>query len=380
VKVTGKTEEQLIKELERMRQRLAELEASEAGRKQAEEALRESEEFKSSLLDASPILILVSRPDTSIIYANPAMEKLTGFTAAELVGKKAPFPWWIADERSGNTSELVKNISTGVRGLEKVFQKKNGELFWVEITSIPVIRDGELQYSITNFVDITERKQAEEALRRERDKAQRYLDVAGVILVAIDADQKVSLVNKRGCEVLGYEEKDIIGKNWFDNFLPGGVGEGVKTVFGELMAGKVTQEEYFENPVLSRDGAEKIIVWHNVVLKDETGSIVGTLSSGEDVTERRQAERKVVEYEELNKMKSDLLSTVSHELRTPLATIKGYSTMIIDYYNRLGDDEKKEYLKAIDRSTVRLTKMIDNLLDMSRTGSGPAREVTQVKH
>ena len=253
-------------------------------RKQAEEALREGEEFKSSLLDNSPTPILVTNPDTSQRYVNSAMEKLTGFTMAELIGKKAPYPWWTADERSGNTSELIKNISTGACGLERVFQKKSGERFWVEITSIPVIHNGELQYAIANWVDVTERKQAEEALRRERDKEQRYLDIAGVILVAIDADQKVSLVNKRGCEVLGYEEKDIIGKNWFDNFLPEGVREGVKTVFGELMAGKVTPEEYFENPVLSRDGTEKTIAWHNVVLKDETGSIVGTLSSGEDIT------------------------------------------------------------------------------------------------
>ena len=76
------------------------------------------------------------------------------------------------------------------------------------------------------------------------------------------------------------------------------------------------------------------------------------------------------EYEELSKMKSNLLATVSHELRTPLATIKGYSTMILDYFSKLSSDEKKDYLKSIDNSTDRLAKLVDNLLDTSRMEAG----------
>jgi K+-sensing histidine kinase KdpD len=78
----------------------------------------------------------------------------------------------------------------------------------------------------------------------------------------------------------------------------------------------------------------------------------------------------VIEYEELSKMKSDLLATVSHELRTPLATIKGYSTMILDYFSKLTSDETKEYLKSIDNSTDRLAKLVDNLLETSRLEAG----------
>jgi len=69
-------------------------------------------------------------------------------------------------------------------------------------------------------------------------------------------------------------------------------------------------------------------------------------------------------------MKSDLLATVSHELRTPLATIKGYSTMILDYFAKLTTDETKEYLKSIDNSTDRLSKLVDNLLETSRLEAG----------
>jgi len=80
------------------------------------------------------------------------------------------------------------------------------------------------------------------------------------------------------------------------------------------------------------------------------------------------AERK--KYEELNKLKSDLLSMVSHELRTPLATIKGYATMLVDYDEKLTSDEKIQSLVSIDKATSRLTYLVDQLLDMSRADAG----------
>jgi len=94
------------------------------------------------------------------------------------------------------------------------------------------------------------------------------------------------------------------------------------------------------------------------------------LGSCMDVTEHRQLQKKMVEYEELNKLKTNLLSTVSHELRTPLATIKGYSTMLVDYDPRLEPEEKRGYLVSIDRATDRLTELVDHLLDMSRLEAG----------
>jgi len=121
-------------------------------------------------------------------------------------------------------------------------------------------------------------------------QAQMYLEVAGVMFVVLGADQTVRLINRKGCEILGYDEDEIVGKNWFDSFIPDPIREATKTVFRQLMDGEVELVRYFENPVLTRDGHQRIIAWHNTVLRDETGHITGTLSSGEDVTERRQSE------------------------------------------------------------------------------------------
>lgn len=137
---------------------------------------------------------------------------------------------------------------------------------------------------------------------RRRNLAQQYLDVAGVIFLAIDADQRVSLVNKKACEVLGYAKEAIVGKNWFDSFVPQEQRSEARVAFERLVAGELKLLEYFDTPVLTASGEMRIISWHSTVLRDEANRIIGTLSSGNDVTERKRAEdtlRKVREELEI---------------------------------------------------------------------------------
>ncbi|MDM8548841.1 PAS domain S-box protein [Desulfobacterales bacterium HSG2] len=136
-----------------------------------------------------------------------------------------------------------------------------------------------------------------EELRRERDRAEMYFDFAAVIMLAIDANQNVAHINRKGCEILGYAKDEIIGRNWFDHFLPADIRVKVKTVFGELIKGDIEPVEYFENTVLTRGGEERLIAWHNTILRNENGEITGTLSSGEDITERRLADKAIQESE-----------------------------------------------------------------------------------
>ncbi len=145
---------------------------------------------------------------------------------------------------------------------------------------------------------VVTRKQTEEALQRERDRAQHYLDIAGVIIVALDMTGNVSLINKKGAEILGYKESEIIGRNWFDNFLPESVGREVHKVFQKLIARELGPVEYYENPVKTKTGEEKLVAWHNSMLGDDEGNIIGTLSSGEDITEQKDMENALIESEE----------------------------------------------------------------------------------
>ncbi len=151
-------------------------------------------------------------------------------------------------------------------------------------------------------------KQSEAALRGERDRAQRYLDIAGVLIVVIDADQRVSLINRRGCEILGLPESAVVGQNWFDHFIPQDARAEAKANFVKLllMGGKRRLFEYAEGPLLQQGGNERIIAWHNTLLDDSTGRIVGVLSSGEDITLQKEAEARLVRHgEELEALVED---------------------------------------------------------------------------
>jgi len=128
--------------------------------------------------------------------------------------------------------------------------------------------------------------------------AQKCLDIAGVILVVINARQEVSYINKAGCRILECKQSEIIGKNWFDNFIPQGIREQLRSYFEKLKSGYMPATQPYENPVLTARGGEKLISWVNAVLKDDNGQVTGTLSSGEDVTERRAVERELAASKE----------------------------------------------------------------------------------
>jgi len=254
-----------------------------------------------NIIENTSDLVSTASVDSSLSYINRAGRNMLGWTKNEDInGKK------ISDIHPDWANQIIKNegipaaIEKGVWQGETALLGPGGE-------DIPVLQvimshkspDGELEYFSTIMRDITERKQAEEALRDERDKAQKYLDIAGVMFVALNQNGNVSLINRKGCQILGHDEHEIIGKNWFDNFLPENMGDMVNSVYDKLMAGEQENVEYYENKVRTRDGQVKLIAWHNTILKDEQGNIIGTLSSGEDITERKEAEEALRERQEM---------------------------------------------------------------------------------
>lgn len=234
-----------------------------------------------------------------------------------------------AYEKQKSTCEgcpLAKTFNDGkVHMAERAAHTERGDEEF-EITSSP-IKDvsGKIIGGIEIVRNITDRKISEEKLRRERDKAQMYLDVAGVILLVLDTHGNICLINKRGCDILGHREEDIIGKNWFENFLPARIRSEVFNVFQKLMSGQADLVKYHENPVLARHGEERIVAWNNVLLKDDHGTITATLSSGEDVTLRRKIEQELKErVEELELFYNTAIGRElkMKELKTELEEIK----------------------------------------------------------
>jgi hypothetical protein len=216
-------------------------------------------------------------------------------------------------------------------------------------------------------------KKSEEELREERDRAQHYLDVAKMIIVVIAADQRVSLINKKGCEILGYDEREIIGKNWFDEFVPARMRDDVKAAFNKLMTREIQPVEHFENPIVSRQGEERLIAWHNAVLENDIGEIIATLSSGEDITERKRAEEKLIqktaELERSNAELEQFASVVSHDLKEPLVSLGGFAEILREKYEDKLDAKAQTLISRIINGSLRMESLIKDLLAYAKVNS-----------
>ena len=110
------------------------------------------------------------------------------------------------------------------------------------------------------------------------------------MMIVLDTEGRIKLINKKGCEILECSEGQARGKDWFAEFLPEPIRKQTRKAFCDLITGQGEQVEYYENTMRTLSGSEKLIAWHNTVIRDEEGVIIGTLSSGQDITEQKAAE------------------------------------------------------------------------------------------
>jgi PAS domain S-box-containing protein len=185
--------------------------------------------------------------------------------------------------------------------------------------------------------------------------------------MAINSSGVISLINKKGCDVLGYSEKELIGRNWFDLCVPKNARSERKETFDKVMTGEQEEAEDYENTIITKSGEERIIAWHNTTLFDEQGQIVGTLSSGEDITVRKRTEEELMQSEKLASL-GQLAASVVHEVNNPLAGIMVYVKLLLKKYrnNTIDAESTETQLLKMERELDRTTRIIRNLLDFAR--------------
>ncbi len=160
--------------------------------------------------------------------------------------------------------------------------------------------NGQPLYSLGTVQDITELTRVEQELLQERDSTRNILATVEAMIVALDTEGRITLINRKGCQILGYGEDELIGQDWFATCLPRSVDvDQVREVFQMALAGNLSGSEYYENPVRTRSGEERLIAWHNSTIRDKDGNIIGGMSAGEDITERKKNDVKLRESEQL---------------------------------------------------------------------------------
>ncbi len=279
----------------------------------AERQLKESESRFATAFRVSPNLMSITRlADGRIVDISDSFLAALEYEREEVLGRSTLelAMWADSSERDMLAADLKEtNISLD---REVGIRTKSGKIRTVMLSTTEVELDGE-PHLISVASDVTDRKLVERMIETQRDRSQHYLDIVATMLVALDAEGRVTMINRKGLDILGYGEAEVVGQEWFKKFLPERLRDQVREVFGQMIAGEVQPVENFENPVLTADGQERLIAWHNSLLRDEDGRISGTLSSGEDVTESRQAEEQVRSLME-NATSVVLLLSPTHEI------------------------------------------------------------------
>ncbi len=307
------------------------------GRKKIEKALKDSKDEFKTLIENSPLGITRFDRNLRYVFINSAGAKIMGLPQEKYIGKTY--------KEIGTPEELLDTVEPLLKRIFKTGKPENFEftiqgpegLKYYEFRNIPEFdENGNVKSVLAVASDMTEqkiaqeelkvahdtlelkvrertkelnesnkqlkqeieeRKNAEEELYNEKVRAQTYLDIAGVVLVAISRDLTISLINKKGIEIVGYNEDEIIGKSFIE-FIPERFKSELIDIAIRIISGDLDEFIHYEGPILTKRGEERLISWQVVVLRDNNGNFINALISGEDITERKKAQDALKESEE----------------------------------------------------------------------------------
>ena len=350
-----------------------ELEAANTEKQQETKRLGESEQQFRTLVNTIPDLIWLKDREGVFLSCNRQFERFFGTKEANIIGK-TDYDFVDTELADHFRKHDRKAVAAGnpSSNEEWVTFAEGGHRALMYTTKTPMhSKDGTLIGILGIGRDITTLHQAHQNIIREKETAQKYLDVAGVMFAALNKQGEITLMNKKGYQILGYPEGELLGRNWFEVCLPASIQDEIKEVFRQQMSGDFKPFEYYENAIFNRAGEERMISFHNTLLQDETG-IHGVLFSGEDITERKQAEAQHLELEIqlAQKHKIEALGMMAggmaHNFNNNLAIILGGIDL-----TRIKLPDNSEVIPLLDNAKIAVLRsrdLIQNILSYSRQG------------
>ncbi len=342
----------------------------------------ESEGVYKDIIESSTAGIAIIQKDR-FVYTNDSFGAIFGYKTPELdkMDEGAIYALIDPSERDQvqkRQRERMKGKNVLSSYIARAWNKK-GKGIWIEVIASIVTFRGEPATQMT-VLDVSEREEASRTCEVERDMNQMYLDVAGVMFVVLDRKGRVQVINQKGLDILGYTRVEVLGKSWISNFIPRRLRTEVRKVFKLLIEGEIELADYYENPVLCKDGSERMISFQNTVLHDDDGYINGTLSSGMDITSEREVLERLEESEQRYRAIVDnsrqgiiILRERPIYINTALATILGYEEKMLRKKVQAG--KFFEFIHPQDRRTV-----ANNMRDRLAGKNPPQKYVIRAMH
>lgn len=356
--------------------------------RRAQEELAAAEERYRTLVEQIPAVVYVDAVDdlSTPLYLSPAYERLFGYTPEEALAD--PEQWMMMLHPEDRERVLALSRETNHTGepfrAEYRLIARDRRVVWVRDEAI-LLRDdtGQALGWQGLLMDITERKWAEEALRRVMQQNKLILDSAGEGIFGLDREGRITFINPAAAESLGWSVQDLVGQAghpMLHHTRPNGSAYPPEDcpIYAALQDGSTRRVD--DEVFWRKDGSSLPVEYTSTPLRED-GVLAGAVVTFSDITERKRAEealreaydkeRQAVErLRQVDEMKNAFLSAVSHELRTPLSSVLGYALTLKQDEVNLPVEERQELLGRLAANAQKLQRLLADLLDVDRLERG----------
>lgn len=338
------------------------------------EALRQSEQRSRALIEKSTDAIVLITPEGIITYVSPSTERVTGYTPEEFIGLNG-FTLLHPDDLEYVTQQIASILNTPGHSVtfEYRLRHKNGSWRWMEGTATNLLEYPGVGAIVGNYRDITERKQAEteqvqareqsEELAHQLEKERERLQLAqksasiGTFEWFIQENKIIwtsELEALYGLPPGGFEGKY---ENWRSRVHPADIQSAEENLWEAVRGGPPYHVEF---RVIWPDDSLHWVLARGDIYYDKNNQLSRMVGVNIDITERKELEQR----------KDEFISMASHELKTPITSLKGFTHILQRRFTKHGDEQALQYLARIDKQVNKLTKLITDLLDISKIQAG----------